>query len=279
MFVLIKLRPLYILNKHLVSATIQTVHTYLVATNYSFMTINIQPIGKINTPYKEKFAIPRQPGLAKSAEGKIIFFEEFNDPNYLRGIEQFSHLWLLFHFHQTAEKGHSPLVRPPRLGGNQKLGVFATRSPFRPNGIGMSVVEFVAVSYQNKQLSLTVKGIDLLDATPILDIKPYVPYVDSLPQSSGGMAQHCPELMAVTFSEQANRQLYQLEQRYPALVSLIREVLSQDPRPAYHQDTHPDKIYGMNLYDLNIQWQVINRQNIVLTICPNHLKTTDSVSI
>jgi tRNA-Thr(GGU) m(6)t(6)A37 methyltransferase TsaA len=93
------------------------------------MTINIQPIGKIHTPYKEKFAIPRQPGLAKNAEGTISFFEEFNDPNYLRGIEQFSHIWLLFHFHQTADKGHSPLVRPPRLGGNQKLGVFATRSP------------------------------------------------------------------------------------------------------------------------------------------------------
>jgi hypothetical protein len=125
------------------------------------------------------------------------------------------------------------------------------------------------VSYQNKQLSLTVKGIDLLDATPILDIKPYVPYVDSLPLASGGMAQHSPELMAVTFTEQANRQLNQLEQQYPALASLIREVLSQDPRPAYHQDAHPDKTYGMALYDLNIQWQVINRQNVVLAIHSN----------
>ena len=130
------------------------------------MFINIQPIGKIHTPYKEKFAIPRQPGLAKSAQGKIIILEKFNYPNYLRGIEQFSHLWLLFHFHQTADKGQSPLVRPPRLGGNQKLGVFATRSTFRPNGIGMSVVEFGSVSYQNNQLSLIVQGIDLLDAHP-----------------------------------------------------------------------------------------------------------------
>jgi tRNA-Thr(GGU) m(6)t(6)A37 methyltransferase TsaA len=230
------------------------------------MTINIQPIGKIHTPYKEKFAIPRQPGLAKSAEGEITFHEEFNDPNYLRGIEQFSHLWLLFHFHQTADKGHSPLVRPPRLGGNQKLGVFTTRSTFRPNSIGMSVVEFAAVSYENKQLSLTVKGIDLLDGTPILDIKPYVPYADSIPQASGGMAQHSPELMAVTFTKQANGQLKKLEQRYPALASLIQEVLSQDPRPAYHQNSHPDKTYGMTLYELNIQWQVMNQQNVVLTI-------------
>jgi tRNA-Thr(GGU) m(6)t(6)A37 methyltransferase TsaA len=232
------------------------------------MTINIQPIGKISTPYKEKFAIPRQPGLAKSAEGIITFVEECNDPNYLRGIEQFSHLWLLFHFHQTADKGHSPLVRPPRLGGNQKLGVFATRSTFRPNSIGMSVVEFVAVGYENKTLNLTVKGIDLLDGTPILDIKPYVPYADNIPQASGGMAQHSPELMTVTFSQQATEQLHNLEQRYPALGPLIREILSQDPRPAYHQDAHPDKTYGMTLYDLNIQWQVINQQNMVQTIEP-----------
>jgi tRNA-Thr(GGU) m(6)t(6)A37 methyltransferase TsaA len=230
------------------------------------MTINIQPIGKIHTPYKEKFAIPRQPGLAKNAEGTISFFEEFNDPNYLRGIEQFSHIWLLFHFHQTADKGHSPLVRPPRLGGNQKLGVFATRSPFRPNGIGMSVVELGTVSFQKKQLRLTVKGVDLLDDTPILDIKPYVPYADNILQATGGMAQHNPELMAVTFTEQANAQLKKIEQRLPALSSLIQEVLSQDPRPAYHKDSQPDKTYGMTLYDLNIQWQVVNQQNIVLAI-------------
>jgi tRNA-Thr(GGU) m(6)t(6)A37 methyltransferase TsaA len=230
------------------------------------MTINIQPIGKITTPYKEKFGIPRQPGLAKSAEGEITFFGEFNDPNYLRGIEQFSHLWVLFHFHQTANKGYSPLVRPPRLGGNQKLGVFATRSTFRPNSIGMSVVEFGVVSYQKKQLSLTVKGVDLLDGTPILDIKPYVPYADSIVMASGGMAQYSPELMSVTFTEQAIGQLEKLKQRYPQLNSLIQEVLSQDPRPAYHEDDHSSKTYGMTLYDLNIQWQVISKQNIVLTI-------------
>lgn len=233
------------------------------------MSINIHPIATIRTPYKEKFAIPRQPGLAKSALGEIIFLEAFNDPNYLRGIEQYSHLWLLFHFHQTADKGHAPLVRPPRLGGNQKLGVFATRSTFRPNAMGMSVVEFATVSYQNKQLKLTVKGIDLLDGTPILDIKPYVPYADSMPLASAGMAQHCPELMAVIFTEQAKGQLQQFEQSYPALASLIVEVLSQDPRPAYHQNSHSDKTYGMALYDLNIQWQVIQQQNLVLTIQKN----------
>lgn len=227
------------------------------------MSISIHPIGTIRTPYKEKFAIPRQPGLAKSAIGEISFSKEFNNPNYLRGIEQFSHVWLLFHFHQTADKGHSPLVRPPRLGGNQKQGVFATRSTFRPNSIGMSVVEFAEVKYENKQLVLAVRGVDLLDGTPILDIKPYVPYADSQPQALGGMAQHEPELLPVIFSEQAKEQLDLLTSRYPSLKSLISEVLSQDPRPAYHQNSHSDKSYGMTLYDLNIQWHVINQQNVV----------------
>lgn len=238
----------------------------LVTVNRSIMSINIQPIATIRSPYKEKFAIPRQPGLVKSAIGEIIFSQQFNDPNYLRGIEQFSHIWLLFHFHQTADKGHTPLVRPPRLGGNQKLGVFATRSTFRPNAMGMSVVEFAGVSYQNKQLTLSVKGIDLLDGTPILDIKPYVPYADSIAHASGGIAHFSPKLMAVSFSEQATQQLQKLASNYQDLQSLIEEVLSQDPRPAYHQESQPDKTYGMTLYDLNIQWQVIQQQNVILTI-------------
>jgi tRNA-Thr(GGU) m(6)t(6)A37 methyltransferase TsaA len=233
------------------------------------MTITIQPIGKISTPYKEKFAIPRQPGLAKSAEGEITFFEAFNDPNYLRGIEQFSHLWLLFHFHQTADKGHAPLVRPPRLGGNKKLGVFATRSTFRPNSVGISVVEFGAVNYQNNRLSLIVKGIDLLDGTPILDVKPYVPYADSIPDASGGLAQHSPKLMPVNFTERAEKDIISLQAHYSNIRTLIEEVLSQDPRPAYHQQSQPDKIYGMNLYNLNIQWHVCNQKNFVLSIQKN----------
>ena len=230
------------------------------------MSISVSPIGHIQTPYKEKFAIPRQPGLVKSALGIIQFNAEFNDPNYLRGIEQFSHLWLLFHFHQTAEQGFGPLVRPPRLGGNKKQGVFATRSTFRPNGIGMSVVEFVSVEQQQSQLSLTVRGVDLLDDTPILDIKPYVPYADNVTNVAGGIAQKSPELMPVELSSQALNQLALHKNTYPNLAALIQEVLSQDPRPAYHKNTEPTKTYGMNLYDLNIQWQVTNQQNLVLSI-------------
>ena len=138
------------------------------------MTIEVQPIGIIKTPYKEKFGIPRQPGLVTSAVGYVEFNPEFADENYIKGIEQFSHLWLLFQFHQNADKPKKALVRPPRLGGNEKMGVFATRSTFRPNNIGMSLVKLESVQFNpNKQckLALCVSGMDLLDGTPILDTR------------------------------------------------------------------------------------------------------------
>ncbi|WP_158967384.1 tRNA (N6-threonylcarbamoyladenosine(37)-N6)-methyltransferase TrmO [Paraglaciecola sp. L3A3] len=230
------------------------------------MSLDIKPIGLIRTPYKQKFAIPRQPGLVKSAVGTILFTSEFNDPNYLRGIEQFSHLWLLFHFHQTADKGHSPLVRPPRLGGNEKLGVFATRSTFRPNSIGMSVVEFDSVQFKNKQLNLQVRGIDLLDNTPILDIKPYIPYADNIENAQGGFANQAPSCMQVKFSLDATQQINAYVKQYPQLEILISQVLQQDPRPAYRNKQELEKVYGMTLYEFNIQWQVSENCNHVLNI-------------
>jgi tRNA-Thr(GGU) m(6)t(6)A37 methyltransferase TsaA len=228
------------------------------------MSISIDPIGVIHTPYKQKFAIPRQPGLVKSAIGEVHFTGEFNDANYLRGIEQFSHLWLLFRFHQTADQGHTPLVRPPRLGGNKKMGVFATRSTFRPNGIGMSVVEFVSVDWSNAQLTLRIKGMDLLDQTPILDIKPYVPYADSVSQAQGGYAQSAPSAMPVVFAPSVKSALLKAEQQRPKLTQLIEQVLNQDPRPAYKQQ--PEKIYAMSLYEFNIKWQVTEQVAHVLAI-------------
>ena len=222
------------------------------------MNLVLQPIATIQTPYQQKFAIPRQPGLVNSAIGVIQFLPEFNDPNMVRSIEQFSHLWLIFQFHQTVAKGWSPLVRPPRLGGNQKAGVLATRSTFRPNGLGLSVVELVKVSYQQQQLELHVRGMDLVNGTPILDIKPYLPYADALPHAKGGFAHESPELMAVRFSPQAEQQALALSHHYPQLQSLIVEILGQDPRPAYRAESEPDKYYGMSLYDLNIQWRVFD---------------------
>ena len=233
------------------------------------MTITLQPIAIIHTPYKQKFAIPRQPGLAKQVQGRIEFLPDFADPNCLRGIEQFSHLWLIFQFHQTAEQGWSPLVRPPRLGGNKKLGVFATRSSFRPNNMGLSVVEFVGVEHQQGKLTLVVSGMDLLDGTPIFDIKPYVPYADSLPHASGGFAQSQPSLMPVNFSTNALAQLIRWQKVYPLLQSTIVDVLAQDPRPAYHDNSDQNKVYGMSLYELNIQWQVVNHSCEVIDITQN----------
>ncbi|MFT4941162.1 MAG: tRNA-Thr(GGU) m(6)t(6)A37 methyltransferase TsaA [Paraglaciecola sp.] len=229
-------------------------------------TIELAPIAIIRTPYKQKFAIPRQPGLVKSAFGKIEFLNDYNDPNSLRGIEQFSHLWLIFQFHQTVQQGWSPLVRPPRLGGNAKQGVFATRSTFRPNAMGLSVVEFDSISHQNGTLCLNVKGVDLLDCTPILDIKPYVPYADSIINAQGGYADSAPAHMAVEFGAEAMQHLMTLEKRYPQLETLIREVLSQDPRPAYQAKQTSTKEFGMSLYDLNIRWHVVAGTNQVLSI-------------
>ena len=229
-------------------------------------TIELAPIGIIRTPYKQKFAIPRQPGLVKSACGIIEFLDDYNDPNSLRGLEQFSHLWLIFQFHQTVEQGWSPLVRPPRLGGNSKQGVFATRSTFRPNALGLSVVEFDSISHQKDKLCLHVKGIDLLDGTPILDIKPYIPYADSIEDARGGFAHSAPTQMDVDFSAEATGHLEKFRKPYPELRTLICEVLSQDPRPAYQSNQTNDREFGMNLYNLNIKWQVTAGRNQVLSI-------------
>jgi tRNA-Thr(GGU) m(6)t(6)A37 methyltransferase TsaA len=230
------------------------------------MNLQLEPIAIIRTPYKQKFAIPRQPGLVKSAQGQIEFLGDYRDPNALRGIEQFSHLWLMFHFHQTAEQGWKPLVRPPRLGGNNKQGVFASRSTFRPNAMGLSVVEFEGVTAAKGQLTLHVKGIDLLDGSPIFDIKPYLPYADALPDARGGFANEAPSQMEVKFAPQAQQQLTTWLKSYPNLQTLISEVLAQDPRPAYKALKHSDELFGMNLYDLNIQWQVKDGLNQVVNI-------------
>ncbi|MFQ3217966.1 MAG: tRNA-Thr(GGU) m(6)t(6)A37 methyltransferase TsaA [Paraglaciecola sp.] len=231
----------------------------------STMTVDLTPIAIIHTPYKQKFAIPRQPNLV-TALGEIVFNPGYKDPNMLRGLDQFSHLWLIFHFHQTAQRGWSPTVRPPRLGGDHKQGVLATRSTFRPNGLGLSVVEFDSISQQNGDLSLWVKGVDLLDGTPIMDIKPYVPWADAIPVATGGFAGEAPAQMAVYFSPQAQQQLEHWRQTYANLPQLIEQVLAQDPRPAYKAKRISEESFGMSLFDLNIRWQVIKGANWVLTI-------------
>lgn len=225
-------------------------------------------IAKVSAPFKEKFGIPRQPRLADAAVSRIVFEADFNNPDFISGISQHSHIWLLFLFHQNLSQGYKAQVRPPRLGGNAKVGVFATRSTFRPNGIGMSAVKLLGCETSGTQVTLTVEGADLLDGTPIVDIKPYIPYSDCLPHAHSHMAQEQDEQMLnVQFSQTAQAQLTQLDSAdYVKLTELITQVLEQDPRPAYKKNKADDKEYGIRLYDLNIKWQVDGQLCLVLSI-------------
>jgi tRNA-Thr(GGU) m(6)t(6)A37 methyltransferase TsaA len=224
----------------------------------------IFPVGKIHTPYQQKFAIPRQPGLVTAAKATLELFPPYDNPECVRGIEAFSHLWLLFRFHQTAEQGWKPLVRPPRLGGNTKVGVFASRSTFRPNAMGLSVVKLLSVNIDKGRARLSLEGADLVNGTPIYDIKPYLPYSDAIPDAAGGFADSRPNTgMQVSFTALADEQLAVHSQRYPELKQLIEQVLQQDPRPAYKAKMRDPHGYGMTLYDLNIKYTVIDDQTIV----------------
>lgn len=224
-------------------------------------------VGTIQSPYKEKFAVPRQPGLVTAAKASLILSAECNREEILRGIEDFSHLWLTFVFHKVADQGWKPTVRPPRLGGNQRLGVFATRSPFRPNPIGLSVVKLEGVRKQGNQWLLELSGIDLVDGTPILDIKPYVPYADALPEAQGGFADSAPSTpIPVVFSDIALKQITENSKGYPNLEQLISQIISQQPQPAYQKTTASPRRYGMKLLDFNIEWISSSNQFEVINI-------------
>lgn len=220
--------------------------------------LTIHPIATIDTPFKEKFGIPRQGRLVPSACGKIRLIEPYNKPDTVKALETFSHIWVIFLFHQHLDRNWSPLIRPPRLGGNEKVGVFASRSTFRPNMIGQSVIKLEAVHTDNNQVILDVSGIDLLDQTPIIDIKPYIPYSDSIPDADGSFANLAPSgLLNIMFTLQASRKCSELEtESRPNLRALITEVLQQDPRPAYRKSRAEERIYGVQLFDLNIRFTV-----------------------
>ncbi|MCL1048470.1 tRNA (N6-threonylcarbamoyladenosine(37)-N6)-methyltransferase TrmO [Shewanella abyssi] len=236
-------------------------------------TNQIQAVAYCRTPYKQKFGIPRQPGLVSAAHGFVELVAPFNQVDAVRGLEQYSHLWLLFCFHENLAQGWKTTVRPPRLGGNEKLGVFATRSTFRPNGIGQSVVKLHAVHTDNGKVRLEISGMDLLDGTPIVDIKPYIPFSDSIEDAQGGIAQDAPELASVTFCDTAQQQLEQYQQNpaYPRLAKLIEGVLAQDPRPAYKKAKQDPKLYQVALYDLDILWKMLPQGIEVLEIIPSQV--------
>jgi len=233
------------------------------------MDFNLQPIGIIRTPYREKFIVPRQPGLVTSISAELVLSPPFNRPETVRDLDQFSHLWLIFLFHQTIEQGWQPTVRPPRLGGNQRVGVFASRSPFRPNPIGISAVELCAIRQTDNGAILELKGVDLVDKTPILDIKPYIPYTDAIPTATGGFANQAPQnQMQVSFSEISLKQLAKLSNRHPQLQQQISELLATDPRPAYRRSQQDNNEYGALLYDYNIRWKIVDGETLVVAVDP-----------
>ncbi|MFJ4388194.1 tRNA (N6-threonylcarbamoyladenosine(37)-N6)-methyltransferase TrmO [Pseudomonas soli] len=214
------------------------------------MQHTVSPVGIVRSCFKEKFAIPRQPQLAPAARGVLELLPPFDQGDAVEGLEQVSHVWLLFLFHQALEDKPRLKVRPPRLGGNKSMGVFATRATHRPNGIGQSVVRLEGVEPGRLLLS----GIDLLDGTPVLDIKPYVPYADSVAEASNLMASEAPEPISVQWSESALPQAHTHALRLgEPLVELIEQCLAQDPRPAY-QVPPPERVYGVKFWDVQVRW-------------------------
>ena len=211
-------------------------------------TLTLRPIAHIRTQFSEKFGIPRQSGLVAELLARVVFEKEYRIQEAFRGIEEFSHLWLLWQF--TESQGWSPTVRPPRLGGNQRVGVFATRSPFRPNPIGLSCVKLEKVEYDGVDgPALLVRGADLLDGTPIFDVKPYVPLADCRPEAVGSFSdRHREDHLKVEFPKAL------LEKVPEELRAALIGVLSQDPRPSYQND--PERVYGMAFAGLEVKFSV-----------------------
>lgn len=227
----------------------------------------IAPIGIVHSCFKEKFGIPRQPGLAPSTYGQIVMLPPFDTEDAFVGLEGISHVWLQFVFHQNAQRPWHAKVRPPRLGGNSSIGVFATRSPFRPNNLGLSVVRYLGWRREQGQLRVNIAGLDLLDQTPIVDIKPYVPYADLVPEASNALAEGAPEFLPVKFSDEASSACAELTRGGGVeWRQLVVEVLQQDPRPAYHQP-QSGRVYGCRLYDQNVRWCVAKEDGaLVVTV-------------
>ena len=214
------------------------------------MDVKIQVIARMHSDFATKFGIPRQSGLVEELRSTIVFEPEFRNPDALRGIEEFSHLWIIWQFSEAVRQGWSPTVRPPRLGGNTRMGVFATRSPFRPNNLGLSSVRLLGVEHTAEfGTVLHVGGADLMDGTPIFDIKPYIPYGDCHVDATGGFTDRAGAfLLTVEFPRELLQKLPQ-DKREAAL-----GVLSHDPRPSYQRK--PDRVYGLTFAGFDIRFQV-----------------------
>lgn len=228
------------------------------------MTHHIEPIGTVHSCFKELFGIPRQPGLVTAARGWIEFHPPYNRAAAFSGLAGFSHIWITFLFHKSLDNETSLTVRPPRKEG-KRMGVFATRAPNRPNQIGQSVVELERIEERDGEITLHIKGLDLLDGTPIIDIKPYVPYVDAISNAQGGFAHEAPEArLQVHFSDAASRQVKQYETQYPELRQLISDLLQYDPRPVYVRKLVNKKQFGFLLYDLDVKAELMDAQQVMV---------------
>ncbi len=220
----------------------------------------MQPIAHIHTDFNDKFGIPRQSGRAESLTGRIVFLPAYRNPDALREITGFSHLWLLFDFSKSHRKTWTPMVRPPRLGGNKRVGVFASRSPFRPNPIGLSAVRLLGVEEtENEGMVLVVGGVDLLNMTPIYDIKPYLPFADCLPEAVGGYAEMVQDFRLIVHCSDVLLNKLPQNKRQAVL-----DCLAEDPRPAYHDE--PGRLYSMRFSDYDIHFTVDENHLTVMGI-------------
>lgn len=231
--------------------------------------------------FADKFGVPRQPGLTRHAHADLLIQPPFDREDAFRGLESASHLWLTFQFHQAVRAEWRPVVRPPRLGGNRKIGVFASRSPFRPNSLGLSVVRNRGLVRKQGKLVLQISDHDLIEGTPILDIKPYLPFADSVSDAHLGWAKEAPvERLPVVFLPEAQQQLSELcteslsqssTPKYPDFAALIEDVVSYDPRPSFRRGREEERIYGAHLYDVNVRFRFVTDETgsrvEVLTVC------------
>ena len=209
----------------------------------------IRPIAHIRCDLKEKFGVPRQAGIVEALEGLVVFEPEYREPEALRGLEGFSHIWLIWQFSRAVREGWSPTVRPPRLGGNARMGVFATRSPFRPNALGLSCVRLLGIEQTaDEGPVLRVAGADLMDGTPIFDVKPYLPYADSHPEASGGFAPDSGAKLQVRYAPGA------LDQIPEGKRDALTGILENDPRPRYQAD--PERVYGLSFAGKQVKFRV-----------------------
>ena len=221
----------------------------------------MKPIAYIKTDFGTKFGVPRQSGLVPELKGEIRFLPEYSRPEAFRELDRFSHIWVIWEFSKAKREKWSPTVRPPRLGGNKRIGVFATRSPFRPNSIGLSCLKLDEIVFEKGIAVLKVSGIDMMNGTPVFDVKPYIPRADCIPEASEGYtAETKLHFLEIVFPEELKKLLPQ--DKLPAVEGILRN----DPRPSYIDD--PERIYGIEYYDFDIKFSVKGNILTVMDICP-----------